>query len=299
MLANLRTKHPIWFAVVVFLIFAVTMQLSSLFGYAIFGIAFISSPNDAMVQNLSQLLGEVVAAIVLCFVLKASGKANLLTKKGKGFFGGLGIGFYVVIFAVGIGIAQVYTMIDSGEFAFNFAPASAVLILAMFSVGIAEELEARALIGNAFLEHFGTTYKGVIKAALLTGVFFGAMHITNALEAPLPETLSQVVLCFTGGVLYAAIYFRSGNIWAIAFLHGLNDVGASTIDWMMNAGLQVTSTVSSFAWTDAVQTVVFAAIDLGVAFFLMRKQRNPELQQVWQEIPQQKQLDKQEETPAA
>ena len=87
-----------------------------------------------------------------------------------------------------------------------------IFLVCMFLVGLAEELSCRALITESLLEHFGTSKKGVWKAAIISGVIFGLMHLFNfEMQFPL-STIIQAIMAGVSDIMLAAIYFRCGNI---------------------------------------------------------------------------------------
>lgn len=85
--------------------------------------------------------------------------------------------------------------------------------LSMALVGVAEEFIFRGVIAQSLLERFGTGRAGVWKACLLSGLLFGAAHLTNLLSSAPFGVLMQCVFAASLGTLFAAIYFRTGNLW--------------------------------------------------------------------------------------
>ena len=84
--------------------------------------------------------------------------------------------------------------------------------LSMALVGVAEEFIFRGVIAQSLLERFGTGRAGVWKACLLSGLLFGAAHLTNLLSSAPFGVLMQCVFAASLGTLFAAIYFRTGNL---------------------------------------------------------------------------------------
>lgn len=112
-------------------------------------------------------------------------------------------------------------------------------LVSMAMVGVAEEFIFRGVIAQTLLEHFGTSRAGVWKACLLSGVLFGAAHLTNILSSAPFGVLMQCVFAASLGTLFAAIYFRTGNLWVTVFLHGAMDISS-----MLIGGLYGTTTVA-------------------------------------------------------
>ena len=51
------------------------------------------------------------------------------------------------------------------------------------------------------------------------------MHITNLFATPqgFVDTLMQILQALASGFLFGSIYYRTKNIWTLAFLHGFFD----------------------------------------------------------------------------
>ena len=281
MLAKFRLSHPFLFAVLIYLIFFVTMNGTSI--PAMLAImAFCGGDAGAVGEQVVQIICEVVPALLFCLILWRTDRLGLLTKKGRGLVAGLKVGGYSLCFILVV-LAQTLLAASVNGYEVNFTVASVVYVPAMISVGVTEEIMARGLIGETFLEHFGTARAGAIKAAVASGVIFGAMHLTNAMDGRLPETMLQVCLCVTGGILYGAIYFRGGNIWSIAIIHGLNDVVAGMAEWLFNGGAHISSS-TGIELGDLVLVAIIGALDLIAAFYVLRPSKADEVRESWPEI---------------
>ena len=282
MLSKLRTKHPILFAIIVYLVFMFGMGIFAGIFNTVFKIAL--PDQEALSGNLTVIGAELGAALLLCLVLWRTGKLKLLSKKGKGFVGSLAVGAYVFLLMAFFFFTSISDQAETGNLAVNFTSASFTLILAMIAVGLTEELTARALMGETFLEHFGTERSGVIKAVIVSGVIFGLMHLTNIFDGDAATIAIQVFSSMTGGFLFGAIYFRTGNIWSVIIIHGLYDAFASTQVWLFNGGVEVETGAVAYTPETIAIPVIMGLINLAVAFFLLRKKRIGEVKQNWPEL---------------
>ena len=141
-------------------------------------------------------------------------------------------------------------------------------LVSMAMVGVAEEFIFRGVIAQTLLEHFGTSRAGVWKACLLSGVLFGAAHLTNILSSAPFGVLMQCVFAASLGTLFAAIYFRTGNLWVTVFLHGAMDIAS-----MLVGGLYGTEDVAeSISGYDA-SMMLSILIYLIPTLFLLRKKK--------------------------
>mgnify|MGYP000267258656 CR=1 FL=1 len=109
---------------------------------------------------------------------------------------------------------------------------------------------------------------GVWKACLLSGLLFGAAHLTNLLSSAPFGVLMQCVFAASLGTLFAAIYFRTGNLWVTVFLHGAMDIAS-----MLVGGLYGTEDVAeSISGYDA-SMMLSILIYLIPTLFLLRKKK--------------------------
>ena len=201
-------------------------------------------------------------------------RAGLLRRRGSGFFNGLLVGMYPLFF---IG----YTV--CGTLAFSrpdtpLLPLPRILtfILNMILVGVAEELVFRGIIAQTLLERYGTARAGVWKACLISGVLFGAAHLSNMIGSAPFGVLMQCVFAASLGVMLAAVYFRTGNLWVTVFLHSAMDIAS-----MLIGGLYGTTSVAESVSGYDASRLLSVAVYLIPTLFLLRKKKLPEVQLYW------------------
>ena len=139
--------------------------------------------------------------------------------------------------------------------------------------GVAEEFLFRAIIGQTLLEHFGTSRAGIWKACIVSGLLFGAAHLTNLLSSEPFGVLMQCVFAASLGVLLTAIYYRTGNIWVTVFIHAAMDISSMLIGGLYGTE-NVVDTVSSYDASMLFSVVIY----LVPTVFLLRKKKISEVQ---------------------
>ena len=264
MLKRLRTAHPILYCILSEVLFLGSMVLFSLL--ATIGLAAAGADFDTMDGYLLGSVQEAVGLAVALLLLARTGRLDLLHRRGCGFLNGMLVGMYPLFF---IG----YTTV--GTLAFDrpdtpLLPLSRILtfMLNMILVGVAEELVFRGIIAQTLLERYGTARAGVWKACLVSGVLFGAAHLSNLLGSAPFGVLMQCVFAGSLGVLFAAIYFRTGNLWVLVFLHGAQDA-ASLLAGGLYGTENMSTAVSSYDSTMLLSVLVY----LIPTFFLLRKKK--------------------------
>lgn len=264
MLQRLRRNHPIGYSLLAegcFLIVLMGVPLLLVLGLAALGVD-LNRVDDYFLSSIQELLGALVAV----FFLAKTKRLGLLRRRGSGFFNGLLVGMYPLALIcytfytkLLFGMPEGASLRSAGQIFWYFT--------GMFLVGVAEEFLFRGVIAQTMLEHFGTSRSGIWKACIVSGLFFGGAHLTNLVASAPLGVLMQCVFAASLGVLYAALYFRTGNIWVMVFLHGANDAAS-----LLAGGLYGTETmaeaVSSYDPTMLLSVLVYI---LPAAFLLRKK----------------------------
>lgn len=272
MLKRLRTAHPLVFCVLAEVVFLASLFVTDL----IFTIVLVLFRADfsALDTYLYSTLQELVGALVAVLFLVRTDRAGLLRRRGSGFFNGLLVGMYPLVF---IGYNTFGSLaFDRPDTPLLPLPRILTFMLNMILVGVAEELVFRGIIAQTLLERYGTARAGVWKACLVSGVLFGAAHLSNLLGSAPFGVLMQCVFAASLGVMLAAIYFRTGNLWVTVFLHSAMDIAA-----MLIGGLYGTTSVAESVSGYDASRLLSVAVYLIPTVFLLRKKKLPEVQLYW------------------
>ena len=173
-------------------------------------VAHLTSITDSYTLQLIAEIGVAIYAIGMLFLM---GYQQSLKKTGVGFLRGFYIGGFMVGYCVYVAVAQLFLQSVSGSDGVRSAGGIMIYILTMFLVGMNEEVIMRGIVLNLFADRFSNTRRGVLAAIILSSVIFGAAHIPNVLSGvPLSSALIQALQATLLGVLFAAIYLRSGTV---------------------------------------------------------------------------------------
>ena len=272
MLKRLRAAHPLLYCVLAEVLFLGMLFLTSLLltlGLALSG-ADLNRVDDYLLGSIQEVSGVVVAVLLLA----RTGRAGLVRRRGSGFLNGLLVGMYP-LFLIGYS-AFGSLMFNRPDQSLLPLPRILTFFLNMILVGVAEEFLFRGIIAETLLEQYGTSRAGVWKACLVSGLLFGAAHLTNLIGSAPFGVLMQCVFAASLGVLFAAIYFRTGNIWVTVFLHGTMDISS-----MLIGGLYGTTTVAESVSTYDASMLVSVLVYLIPTLFLLRRKKLPEVQLYW------------------
>jgi membrane protease YdiL (CAAX protease family) len=269
MLKRLRSAHPMLYCLVAEVLFLGMLFVASLLSLLL--ILFVVRDIDAVDDYMLTFMQEAAGVLVAWLFLARTGKSGLLRRRGSGFFNGLLVGLYPIALIS----YNAYNTLLFGRPEGDMLPAWHVVwfLIGMTSVGVAEEFLFRGVIAQTLLEHFGTSRAGVWKACLLSGLYFGAAHLTNLTGSAPLGVLMQCVFAASLGTLLAAVYFRTGNIWVTVFIHAAMDITS-----MLIGGLYGTETVADSISTYDITMLTSIAVYLIPTAFLLRKKKLGEVE---------------------
>lgn len=210
-------KHTIVYCILLEIVVTASIMIMSML------IAYIPGVVEMDIFVL-QSMSELVGAIVVFAAMWLSGCTYVLFRKGTGFFKGLLVGGYFLVLSM-LSASSLFA-VYSGERILRPWYLIAAYLICMILVGITEEWMYRGIHSELLLRHFGATRKGVWKATILSGLLFGMAHLSNLLGAEPVGVLVQCVVASGMGMVFAAVFYRTGNIWVPVFLHALVDAAA-------------------------------------------------------------------------
>ena len=273
MLKRLRTAHPFLFCILAEVLFLASLFLAD-FVFSLV-LAFAGADFSSMDTYLYSALQELVGVLVTLWLLKRTGRGGLLRRRGSGFFNGLLVGMYPLVL-IGYSLFGSLMFRQPDDTPLLPLPRILTFLLSMMLVGVAEEFIFRGVVAETLLEHFGLSRAGIWKACILSGVLFGAGHLTNLLGSEPFGVLMQCLFAAALGTLFAAIYFRTGNIWVTVFLHGMMDISS-----MIIGGLYGTVTMAESVSSYDASMLFSVALYLIPMAFLLRKKKLQEVQLYW------------------
>lgn len=250
---DFAVRHAIIYCILIEILVLGGMMIAG----TLIGLAFRGSDADYYVlMALQELCGGLIALAAL----EISGCGNILKERGIGFGKGLLVGGYFLV--IGLYSGVLYLMTYEGERVMRPWYLILVFIICMFLVGITEEFLCRGVLAELLRRHYGATPQGVWKAVIISGILFGAAHLTNLLGAEPVGVLVQCVSAGLMGMAFAAIYFRCGCIWVTVVLHGFVDLCA-----LLTSGLyagSVEDVISGYTPVQLIGTVPYVIVVLVV-----------------------------------
>ena len=228
---------------------------------------FIPSALGRIILNSKYgpyILVESLAILVIFVVMMLSRNYYVFIQKRKNFFSSILVGGYMLGFAIFRLLAASPGKVQSSD----------VISLALYciTIGVFEEFLCRGWLQNEFVERFGKDHKKVVLCIFLSALVFGGMHITNIWFAGqgVFQTFNQIIQAVAMGMILGGIYYRTKNIWAVAFLHGFWDF-AIMLDEInvIRACTDLTPSKSVMAFT-LFTSIILVIIEICIALFILR-----------------------------
>ena len=263
MLKRLRKQQPILYSIFAEGLFLGLMLAASFL--MVLALKLTGRDPHAVDDYLIGSVQEGIGVLVAVFLLARTGRLWVLRRRGCGFMNGLLVGMYPLTL---IGYTAFITMAARPDLPLKPLGEILTFFLNMTLVGIAEETLFRGVIAQTLLEHYGTSGAGIWKACILSGVLFGAAHLSNLAGAAAFGVLMQSIFAAALGTLFAAIYFRTGNLWVVAFLHAAMDIVS-----MLIGGLYGTVTIAESVSSYDASLLMSMAVYLIPTIFLLRRSK--------------------------
>lgn len=218
-------------------------------------------------------LGAAIAAVIALVIHKAwfspefKGSVSAPKFRSKDvMFGFLGFTLMIVV----MDVANLVTH----EVAFSLAIVGNALM-----AGIGEEMSIRVLPVSVMMRDW-MDEKHIPFVTYSSAILFGLIHFTNMRAgAALVDTVMQVISAIGIGVLFAAVYLRTGNILLCIILHALHDLLA----FMVVGATDINGIIQGMSKFDMATSVVVGVVGLAIGTFLVRKSVRADIVEVWKE----------------
>ncbi len=211
-------KNNIWLLIAkVALIFLVFEAFTKVLGGLIASKLYSSLLNGKYIIYAVSEFVVFVFAIILLIIRK---KWYIFKEKKINFKDAIKLCLPILVLSVIIALANATELIGTDVNVNNLIS----LIIYVVLIGLFEEIFFRGIIENELLEKYSSNKKEILISIIISGVVFGAVHLTNLLAGQdLLTTMMQFVQTTAIGILFGTVYYKTRNIWAMIFLHSFYD----------------------------------------------------------------------------
>ena len=206
---------------------AVFLYLSGSFAIKRYWSGFLRRVGRATLSPyLASLLRMMIFLLLVLFILILTRQVWVLFQRRTSFLKGLVPGSYIILFAL---MSILYNLFYAG---FQAVPNKRLLlyyVIYFLLVGIIEELFFRGILAEQILQiilEHKHDRSSIIKSVIFSSLIFALFHIQNLFGADAAGVLIQMLGAFLIGMVFTAVYYRTGNIYVVIFLHAFNDIAA-------------------------------------------------------------------------
>ena len=150
-------------------------------------------------------------------------------------------------------------------------------VFGILGIGIREECFYRATVQNILAKKYANSVKGIWITVLVGAAIFGLSHATNLFFGMDPfAVFTQVVTTACLGLLFGAVYLRSGNLWILILVHTLTDLaGLAGSTFLRNYSDIEDMNRLTMSWMSLVVHLIY----VGLAIFLLRPSKCKEIRE--------------------
>jgi membrane protease YdiL (CAAX protease family) len=193
-----------------------------IFTLILIGVLTVTSLIASLIIYLFRLSGEIVQVyrVFIEDIMRGVVAVLLLTRMDWWRAVGYNPGHPADLKLFWLALVPVIINLTIGVRAAAFSNVILFLFIALL-IGFVEETYFRGLMLHALVS------QGVWRAAVITAVFFGLLHMLNIFAGWNPQYVFQQVLYATAlGFMYAALAIRTGIIWPLVLTHAGTDFAA-------------------------------------------------------------------------
>lgn len=233
--------------------------------------------QDPLINAAVQFAAEAGIAFVMALMVKNALKNGFtLGFTGKNLLECLKFGWVfpaMIITEIMIGKAPLPALSHV-----TFTGVLTALFLAA-AAGFFEEIVLRSIVANTMMTAWLNKKNGIYTATFASAAVFGVIHLSNALFVGMTlHVVWQAAYAFALGLVFAAMYFRTKNIWGCIIMHTLVDfvafLGTGGSDVAENLK---TSLSGGFTLTDIIFNAVLFVTAVAVALYLVRPSKQDEI----------------------
>lgn len=215
-------------------------------------------------EECIKFAARVIGGVLLILYIKKVYKIRIGIRKENLIKGVFWYGLTIVLFVAGMLVLNRSDYGTPDRSLVEVLPLMAFYAVTNLGIGLLEESVCRCVLFNSFKEFLGNNKKGVYLATFLSSLLFGAIHLGNLNGSNTISTITQVIYATFAGMLFAVIYYRSGNLLSCIILHGLVDF--ADCFWKLffkNRGeLKMIESTTDSSIGDAVVTIALTSVFL-------------------------------------
>ena len=237
--------------------------------------------QPTLAAGLTLFLTQVGLAAAFSLVIKA-----VLGSEYTIGFTGKNLAICVIMQSVLISASLISMTVNEFNPAWYLHITSSAVLTALLlgaKSGAVEEILFRGIIASNMMRVWGQKPLGIYAVVILSSLIFGGTHILNCVWYDITPVLKwQMVCSFAVGMVFAAAYLRTGNLWGLILMHTLLESAEYITATGCVSGNPIADYLSrSVSSTAAAASCLLIAACLAVSLYLIRPAKQAEIRAVW------------------
>ena len=234
-------------------------------------------------NGITTVIHEITDVIWPFLMVALFGRLNVYRKGG--FFRTLFLGISLILYGFVFGYLGNFISLSQVEGLEWQTPLMMIWgVITMLFVGFREESVYRGILVNVFADKYAKDRRGILLTAFGASLFFGLMHMQNVfIGQSFLESVLQTLNAFFLGSVFAAVYLRGGNLWAVMVIHGFIDLGLTAKNMLTKtfasdaAAYLASHTQTTVDAGEMIFRIILWAVYVLIALFLLRKSKCNEI----------------------
>ena len=257
-------ERPILSFIIVFIVTLIISSIITAIFQPILGI---------FVPEVSSFIATIIAGIIIAIIY-------IYIFKIKGFFSFSNYKLGLILISPSI-ILVITNLLDPAFAIPTTGILAVTIIISGIAPGIFEEILFRGIVISYLMKMFRNS-KNIIPIVIVSALIFGILHLANVLlGAQLDVTIFQFFSTFSIGILFGAVYLRTGNLWIPIILHSLNDIAAFCCTSAISTQ-GVIQTGFVLDWL-TILTIIVSIICIVLGLYYVRSAKHDEILEIWNE----------------
>lgn len=257
---KIKEKYPVWLSIAVIILYLITDMATGLL------LDFV--PENLATNFMKQF---VMMLVPFLFVVLFS---STRVYRDKGMDKTLSAGAFMLVVQSMLVWANVQLSLFDEATKWASFPYILYGVVVLFGIGFREESLFRGIVVNNIAKKYITNRKGIYFTVIISGVIFGAIHMTNIfVGVDAFSAFIQSVVAMGIGFYLGAVYLRGGSLWGLILLHSITDAASLFYSiFTTNNGTEI-DTINELGWSNLAPLFLFG----GITLFLLRKDKCDEI----------------------
>ncbi len=257
---NFKEKYPVWLSIAVIILYLISDF--------VIGMLWVFVPENFATKFIGQFVMMLVPFLFVVFF------SSTKVYRDKGMDKTLSAGAFMLVVQAMLVWANVQLSLLDETTKWASFPDIVYGVVVLFGIGFREESLFRGIVVNNIAKKYITDRKGIYITIIISGVIFGAIHMTNIfVGVDVFSAFIQSVVAMGIGFYLGAVYLRGGSLWGLILLHSITDAASLFYSiFTTNNGTEV-DTINELGWGNLAPLLLFGAITL----FLLRKDKCEEI----------------------